>query len=248
MPAPGQTAPTPPKPDSGVAELQRVLKAYVAATGYAAADPGAVDGLVGPKTAMAVALVVPRIPDLPTAIKNMAPVMIMLIAAGGDKAASVYKLIRENASTIAGGIIAMEAYRAGAAAAASSSGAPAPTSMTATGTLPPRSRFDAALTSALVSAAGSPAVPAMPATTIWWYDGARYRVAVPQGTSLGGYSGYVEVAPSATRPNFGTQVTRTDFLKAIGHWWATPIGIGGLVVGGLVVAGGIAVGIRALAR
>lgn len=242
MPAPGQTAPTPPKPDSGVAELQRVLKAYVAATGYAAADPGAVDGLVGPKTATAVALVVPRIPDLPTAIKNMAPVMIMLIAAGGDKAASVYKLIRENASTIAGGIIAMEAYRAGTAA---TSGGAAPA---VPGTPAPRTRFGDALTAVLVSAAGSPAVPAMPTTTIWWAANGQYRVAVPQGTSLGGYSNYVEVAPSLTRPNFGTQVSRTDFLKAIGHWWATPIGIGGLVAGGLVVVGGAVLGVRALTR
>lgn len=245
MPAPGQTAPTPPKPDSGVAELQRVLKAYVAATGYAAADPGAVDGLVGPKTAMAVALVVPRIPDLPTAIKNMAPVMIGLVVAGGDKAAFVYKLIRENASTIAAGIIAMEAYRAGTAA---SSGGTTPAQGTPAPRTAPRTRFNEALTAVLVSATGSPAVPAMPTTAIWWAAGNQYRVAVPQGTALGGYSGYVEVAPSLTRPNFGTQVTRTDFLKAIGHWWATPAGIGGLVAGGLVVAGGLALGIRALAR
>ena len=65
---------------------------------------------------------------------------------------------------------------------------------------------------------------------------------------MGGYSDYVEVAPSLTRPNFGTQVTRTDFLKAIGHWWATPAGIGGLVAGGLVVVGGLALGVRALTR
>jgi hypothetical protein len=236
MPAPGQTAPTPPKPDSGVAELQRVLKAYVAATGYTAADPGAIDGLVGIKTATAVAMMIPRIPNLPQAIQAMGPVMLMLLATD-DGRANVYKMIRENASTLAGAIIAMEAYRAGTAAAAPGT----PTTM-------PRTRFSEVLTSILVSAAGSPAVPAMPTTTIWWAAGNQYRVAVPQGTALGGYSGYVEVAPSATRPNFGTQVTRTDFFKAIGHWWATPGGIAGLAAGGLVVVGGLALGIRALAR
>lgn len=241
MPAPGQTAATPPKPDTGVAELQRVLKAYVAATGYTAADPGAVDGLVGIKTATAVALMIPRIPDLPTVVQAMGPVMLMLLATD-DGRTNVYKMIRENASTIAAGIIAMEAYRAGTAAS-SASGAP-----TTAGATSPRVRFDAALTSALVSAAGSPAVPAMPATAIWWYDGTQYRVAVPQGTALGGYSGYTEVAPSLTRPNFGAQVTRTDFLKAIGHWWATPAGISGLIAGGLVIVGGLALGVRALTR
>lgn len=241
MPAPGQTAPTPPKPDSGVAELQRVLKAYVAATGYTAADPGTVDGLVGIKTATAVAMMIPRIPDLPQTVRAMGPVMLMLLATD-DGRANVYKMIRENASTIAGGIIAMEAYRAGTAA---TSGGAAPA---VPGTPAPRTRFGDALTAVLVSAAGSPAVPAMPTTTIWWAANGQYRVAVPQGTSLGGYSNYVEVAPSLTRPNFGTQVSRTDFLKAIGHWWATPVGIGGLIVGGLVVVGGLAVGVRALAR
>lgn len=239
MPAPGQTAPTPPKPDSGVAELQRVLKAYVAATGYTAADPGTVDGLVGIKTATAVAMMIPRIPDLPQTVRAMGPVMLMLMATEEGRA-NVYKMIRENASMIAGGIIAMEAYRAGTAA--TSSGTPAQ------GTPAPRTRFGEALTAVLVSAAGSPAVPAMPTTTIWWAANGQYRVAVPQGTSLGGYSNYVEVAPSLTRPNFGTQVTRADFLKAIGHWWATPVGIGGLVAGGLVIVGGLALGVRALTR
>jgi hypothetical protein len=246
MPAPGQTAPTPPKPDSGVAELQRVLKAYVAATGYTAADPGTVDGLVGIKTATAVAMMIPRIPDLPQTVRAMGPVILMLLATD-DGRANVYKMIRENASAIAGGIIAMEAYRA--SAATNSTSAPAATTTTVTmapGT--PRTRFNEALASVLVAAAGSPAVPAMPTTTIWWAANGQYRVAVPQGTSLGGYSNYVEVAPSLTRPNFGTQVTRAEFLKAIGHWWATPVGIGGLAVGGLVVVGGLVLGIRALAR
>ena len=94
----------------------------------------------------------------------------------------------------------------------------------------------------------SDAVPAMPTTTIWWYAGDQYRVAVPRSATLGGYTDYVEVAPSLTRPNFGTQVSRTDFFKAIGHWWATPIGIGGLVAGGLVVVGGVVLGVRALTR
>ena len=237
MPAPGQTAPTPPKPDSGVAELQRVLKAYAAATGYTAADPGPVDGLVGIKTATAVAMMIPRIPDLPQSVRAMGPVILMLLATD-DGRASVYKMIRENASTIAGGIIAMEAYRAGTAA---SGGGSTP----AQGTPAPRTRFSEALTTVLVSAAGSPAVPAMPTTTIWWYAGNQYRVAV--GAAEGAVH-YVEVAPSLTRPNFGTQVSRTDFFKAIGHWWATPIGIGGLVAGGLVVVGGAVLGVRALTR
>lgn len=242
MPAPGQTAPTPPKPDSGVAELQRVLKAYVAATGYTAADPGTVDGLVGIKTATAVAMMIPRIPDLPQTVRAMGPVMLMLMATEEGRA-NVYKMIRENASMLAAAIIAMEAYRAGTTATSGGGTAPA-----APGTPAPRTRFNEALTAVLVASAGSPAVPAMPTTTIWWAADGKYRIAVPQGTALGGYSGYVEVAPSLTRPNFGTQVTRTDFLKAIGHWWATPVGIGGLVAGGLVIVGGLALGIRALAR
>jgi hypothetical protein len=214
MAAPGQTP-----SDSGVAELQRVLKAYVQVTGYTPADPGTVDGIVGVKTAMAVIAMLPRVPGIPEEVRAMAPVLSIMLATDDGKT-QVYRTIKNNASTIAKAIIALEAYRVG-----TSSGSPA---TTATSTAIATNTF---FNPGAIATAGG-AIPGDPRVTIWFYDGFRkvYRVAVPKA-GLAGFSNYVEVSPSASLPAYGTQVSRNAFMSATGRWWGTYPGMAGIGVG-----------------
>lgn len=239
MPLPNLN-PFTPKSDSGVAELQRVLKTYVQITGYQPADPGAVDGIIGVKTTMAVIAMLPRVPGLPAEVRALAPVLTLMLATAEGKQ-QAFDLIRKNAGSISKAVIALEAYRIGTA-----TGTPGTTPSTTaikTGAL----NYAASLV--WMGAAPTPggAVPAMPAASIWFYDSWKrtYRVAVPQGT-LAGFADYVEVAPAASRPNFGTEVGRGAFMSAVGQWWATPLGMAALGV--LTLGGGYAAyrGARAL--
>lgn len=106
MAAPGQTATS----DATVAELQRVLTVYANATGYAPANPGAVDGIVGQRTALAVAAMVPRLPSLPAEVTAMAPLISLMLATDQGRN-EIFALIKRNATTISRAIIALEAYR-----------------------------------------------------------------------------------------------------------------------------------------
>jgi hypothetical protein len=236
MAAPGAT----PKSDSGVAELQRVLKAYVQLTGYAPADPGTVDGIVGARTAMAVIAMLPRVPGMPEEIRALAPVMALLLAtADGQKQA--YGIITRNAGTISKGIIALEAYRIG-------SGATTPPTPTAAsikaGTLwqpggNPYAVTSNTVTAPIVYTAGG-AIPGNPAQAIWFYDlfSRNYRLAVPK-QGLSGFSDYVEVAPSMSEPNAGVRVSRSAFMSATGRWWGTYLGMAAIgfgAIGASVVA------------
>lgn len=253
MAAPGQT----PVSDSGVAELQRVLKAYVQITGYAPADPGTVDGIVGIKTAMAVIAMLPRVPGLPDEVRALAPVISLMLATE-DGRSQAFGIIKRNAGTISKGIIAMEAYRVGT----SSPTAPPPgttptsTSVKANTLWHPGANINAVTSGqvapAITTAGG--AIPTNPALAIWFFDGFHffgfknasvYRLAVPRG-GLNGFADYVEVAPSASQPNFGTQVSRTAFMAAVGQWWWTVPGM--IAIGAALAGGGYAAyrGARAL--
>ncbi len=57
--------------DANIKALQQALAAYAAATNYPAANPGTIDGFIGPMTRMAVINVVPRLPKLPSAVKTI---------------------------------------------------------------------------------------------------------------------------------------------------------------------------------
>jgi len=96
--------------DPTVAELQRVLTVYAQATGYAPANPGAVDGIVGQPTAMAVAAIVPRLPGLPAEVVAMAPLISLMLATDQGRN-EIFTLIKRNAGTITKAIVALEAYR-----------------------------------------------------------------------------------------------------------------------------------------
>jgi hypothetical protein len=233
MAAPGQT----PKSDSGVAELQRVLAAYAQATGYTAANPGPIDGIVGTQTALAVIAMLPKIPNLPDAVRSMATVMPMMLATDDGKQA-MFNLIRNNASGIAKAIVAMEVVRV-----TTGSGTPG-TPTTSTGgkaawavVSNAAAMPGGALWLPVLTPGGSPAA----ALAIWYFDGFHlpfmkganvFRVAVPRGSALaGGYENYVEIAPSASQPAYGTPVSRTTFFTATGQWWKTPFGMAAIGVG-----------------
>lgn len=218
--APGATTTA----NAKVAELQRVLAAYAKATGNVAANPGAADGIVGTKTILAVAAVLPHLPHLPQEIRIL--VTLAPIAVAVDSAREQAKrLITNNASTISKAIIATAVYQA-------SQGKPP------TGQLP-------------ILTAGNATVSQQMAMgqAIWFYDAKRgvYRIAVPRGLGNLG-AAYVEVAASTTAPTTGFQTTKTDFLTKTGQWYATPWGIGLLVGGGGAVVGGFAMLIRKLVR
>lgn len=106
MAAPGQTATS----DATVAELQRVLTVYANATGYAPANPGPVDGIVGQRTALAVAAMVPRLPGLPAEVVAMAPLISLMLATDQGRN-EIFALIKRNATNITRAVIALEAYR-----------------------------------------------------------------------------------------------------------------------------------------
>lgn len=241
--APGQTEPT-PKPDSSVAELQRTLKTYAQLTQYPPADPGVVDGIVGTSTALAVIMIVPRVPRVPDEIKALARLGPLALS-NDDVRVALFKAITSYASYISGAIIAMQVVT------------------TATGTAPPAGggrpahalapdAYTGAVTGWQVYTTPGGAVPTNPATAIFYRDfwTQSYRVAVPRGAGLGagGYVNYVEVSPAKSRPALGTEVSRDTFMSATGKWWGTTVGILGIAVAAVGGGAGVYYGARALRR
>lgn len=252
--APGETAPTPPKADSSVAELQRTLKAYAQLSGYTPADPGPVDGIVGMKTALAVLMVVPRIPKVPDEIKAIAALGPLALS-NDDMRDSVFKAITRYAGYISAAIIAAQAYQA-----VNNAGGPT-TPPTPTGTGGKKPGQYANIQMQMVNAVtgwqtqttpSGGAVPTNPTSAIFFWDfwTQSYRVAVPRGPGLGagGYQNYVEVSSAKSRPAMGTEVNRNTFMSATGKWWGTTGGIIGIAVGVVGAGAGAVVGVRALRR
>lgn len=245
------------KSDSSVAELQRVLTAYAKITGFTAADPGTADGIIGMKTVLAVVSILPRVPGLPREVTMMAP-MIGLMLATEDGKTAAFKLIKSNAGLISKAIIAMEVYRTGSGSAPS----PAPTATTPTvtsvkaGTIWAQGgRIDPSMLApvrvpggSIVNTPGGP-IPGDPNLTIWFHDRIRkvWRIAVPK-PGLHGFNDYVEVAPAASAPAFGTEVNRMTFMSAVGKWYWTPGGMAA-VAGGVLGLGALTfAGLRAVLR
>ena len=253
--APSETPPK-PKADSSVAELQRTLKAYATLSGYAPADPGTVDGIVGMQTALAVLMVVPRIPKVPDEIKAIA-LLGPLALSNDDMRTQVFKTITNYAGYISAAIIAAQAYQA-----VNNAGGPTTTTTPPKpGTKPPHAALLAVGVPAVLTAVGGyqvqstpggGAVPTNPANAIFFWDfwTQSYRVAVPRGAGLGagGYQNYVEVSNAKSRPATGTEVNRNTFMSATGKWWGTTGGIIGIAAGVAAGTAGAVVSVRALRR
>lgn len=239
----------PEKPDSGVVELQKTLTNYATATGFTPANPGTTSGLVDDKTIMAVAAVMPRVPGIPSEVKGalaLGPAAILLSSDLRDLAA---KTIKGYAGYITKAIIALGVYQVANGGAPTQ---PPPTGTTSTthvksATVWAQHQQLLAESVKNLAPAAPPVVtpggvlPGDPKLAIWYYDSLKriYRVAVPRPAGLsGGYQNYIEAAPSASKPAFGTEVTRMTFAHAIGSWWATPTGmvtIGGGVLGAMAL-------------
>jgi hypothetical protein len=226
MPGIPLTTTTTTTANRSVAELQRTLAAYAKATGNVAANPGAADGIVGTKTILAVAAVLPYLPGLPQEIRILATLAPIAVAV--DSAREQAKtIITKNASTITKGVIATAAYQAYQGK-------------------PPTGQLPVTAGQAVVTMPNGVAT----ANAIWFYDPKRlvYRIAVPRGLGSLGAPAYVEVSASSTPPQNGYQVTKNDFMVKTGQWYATPWGIGLLVGGGGAALGGFALLIRRLVR
>lgn len=252
----GDTDPKRPQPDSSVAELQRTLKAYSQLVGYPAADPGEVTGIVNDKTALAVLMIIPRLPKLPDEVRMLAQLGPLALA-NDDLRSQVVKTITSYAGYISGAIIAAQAYQAVTGGGAPG-GSNAPGSGVKTGVLiaPDVTATSpaawAATTWQATTVPGGGAVPTNPGNAIFFWDfwTQSYRVAVPRGAGLGagGYVNYVEVSSAKSRPATGTEVNRNTFMSATGKWWGTTGGIIGLTVGAVAAGAGAIAGVRALRR
>lgn len=217
MPAPGQTAPTPTTANAKVAELQRVLATYARVTGFAAANPGPADGIVGTRTIMAVVAVAPNIPGLPSEIRALIPLATVILATTEGQA-KAKDIITRNASNITKAMLAVAALQIA-------------NGQSPTGPKP----------GAIVPFPIGPTANGGGQITIWFYDPRRqvYRRAVPRGLQGLGAAAYIEIAPSPTPPNSGTQVDKNTFLTQTGQWYATTWGIATIVGAGSIGLGGI---------
>lgn len=206
--------------NAAVKQMQQALKVYAQSTGYSAADPGATDGVVGVRTINAVIAMVPLLPSMPDEIKALAP-LGPLIMTSADARSRATTFITTHASKIHAGIVGLAAYQVAVGGK--------PTNVSTE--TPPRGL-------PVGPTAQTPPV-ATTGTAIYFYDRGRnaYRVAVPRA------GGYVEMAPSPTRP-LGNEVTRTQFLTAVGQWYATWWGLGLLAAGGLAATTAVVVVVR----
>jgi hypothetical protein len=220
-------------PSSKVKTLQKTLAAYAQATGFSAANPGAIDGFVGTQTINAVVAMIPLIPQMPSEVRALAILAPILMTDPSARKKAV-EYVTKYADDIAKGIIGLAAYQVATGKLPTTQTAPSGAGIKTVGPYLPGSAWVAS------APTGSP-------SAIFFYDAGRgtYRIAVPAG--LRGLSAaYVELAPSGTRPGQGTEVSKTKFLNAIGDWYKTPMGITGIVLGSLAVVGGGVLVVRAL--
>jgi hypothetical protein len=215
-----------------VKQLQQALTQYAKITGFAAANPGPADGFVGTQTLNAVIAMIPLLPKIPSEVKTLATLGPLLLINADAKAQAV-KYVTQYAGMITNAIIGLATYQAGTGKLPTTQppGTPAtPTQLTVSTVLPTK-------------------LPGGAGQTIFFLDRGRglYRVAVRVGfAGLG--AAYTEVAPSATRPASGTEVTKSDFYKATGRWYATWWGISAIVGGGAAALSAGILGFRLLRR
>lgn len=211
-------------PSPTVKSMQQALHAYATAVGFAPAEPGAIDGIVGNQTMTAVIAMVPLLPVIPSEVKAIAQLGPIALASP-DVAKQAKKYITSNAGKIRDGIIGLAAYQV------------------ATGKLPKpgiTTLIPITVTAVQPGAAGGGLTNA-----IYFYDTWRntYRVALPAGLQ-GLSAAYVEVGPTTAKPAAGTQVSRTTFLMQTGQWYKTTPAIAGFVATGIAALGGLTWAVR----
>lgn len=214
-----------PVADAGVAELQQALKLYAQTTGYAPADPGEVDGIVGVKTATATLNVIPRLPGLPAEVAAIAKLGAAALPAFGLE--YVAKIITAYAGYISKAILALNVYDViDAAEDGSGSGGGGGHRRPASVLAPWASAAGGAIYApSVIRTPSGDLIPGDPTKAIWfrdWWTG-MYRVAAPRPAGLGAnsYRNYVETVPSMSRPATGAEVSRSTFMMAVGKWYKT---------------------------
>lgn len=97
-------------PSAAVKSMQQVLATYAQGTGFSAANPGKIDGIVGQQTVSAVIAMVPLLPGLPSEVKTLAALgPIVFTSTSALNSAKAF--ITKNASKIRDGIIGLAAYQ-----------------------------------------------------------------------------------------------------------------------------------------
>lgn len=221
----------PPGPDT--IKLQKALTTFAQSTGFTLANPGRIDGIIDLKTVGAVVAVIPKVPGLPSEIRDVLPFLYLAAQYDTGTADRLITLVHRYAAAIAKAVIAVGVHTV------VTGGAPQPPA-------PGGGKASWALVSDAASTGGFHVYTPPGATgggpltsTIWFYDRWKrtYRVAVPRGTLAGEYKNYVEIAPSVARPAGGTEVSRSAFFSAVGQWWMTTPGMIAMGAGAIVLGG-----------
>jgi hypothetical protein len=147
--------------NANVKAMQQALAAYATATNYPLANPGAIDGFIGPRTRDAVLAVLPRLPKLPSAVKSLLQYGAM-VAVIPEVAKHLDDLIVSYASEITTALKLLQVVQTPA-----TPGTPTGAGTTATPVVPATPAPGASLPAVPTPAAGLPATGALPAPA--WY-------------------------------------------------------------------------------
>lgn len=97
-----------PAVSASIERLQAALQAYARVTGQPAADPGRVDGILGPKTISAIEIVLPRLGGkLDSSLTTPLAIALPLAAINDDAAAKAQDLITRIAPELTAAIMGL---------------------------------------------------------------------------------------------------------------------------------------------
>jgi len=97
-------------PSASVKSMQQALSTYAQGTGFTAANPGKVDGIVGAQTVNAVIAVLPLLPGMPSEIKTLA-VLGPIIFSDPSALAKAKGFVTQHSGKIRDGVIGLAAYQ-----------------------------------------------------------------------------------------------------------------------------------------
>ena len=97
-------------PSASVKSMQQALSTYAQGTGFTAANPGKVDGIVGAQTVNAVIAVLPLLPGMPSEIKTLA-VLGPIIFSDPSALTKAKGFITQYSGKIRDGVIGLAAYQ-----------------------------------------------------------------------------------------------------------------------------------------
>lgn len=97
-------------PSASVKSMQQALSTYAQGTGFTAANPGKIDGIVGAQTVNAVIAVMPLLPGMPSELKTLA-VLGPIVFSDPSMLAKAKGFVTQHAAKIRDGVIGLAAYQ-----------------------------------------------------------------------------------------------------------------------------------------